>query len=153
MKQYTIFHALHPEVRTGDCWNNERKGSRLLRISNPKSNSIIVSNRKIDENFIKHYNNSENTKEIKMTDDILILDEHYRKILKVKPQEKVELEIEEVNKYSLLRFKYLHQHPNDSVQIAFWLAFISILISLPDILNKLWALISNVLCTSGSGCT
>jgi ABC-type lipoprotein release transport system permease subunit len=131
IKTYKIHSALHSETRSGDCWTYDYFNSRLLSILNVNNNKeIIVSNRYIDKNFEFIYNNKPRNNLSKL-ENSLVLDSYYRKKLLINNNETVDLTITSVKSIRIdKQLKYLYQHPNDSIRISFWLAFIAIIITI-----------------------
>ena len=134
MKLYTIRAAIFSQVRTGDVWTTETFDSRLIKIKNQNNKSIVVSNRKIDNNLKKIYKESGHTKEI-YNKDVVVIDEYYRNKLKIEANKNIELNITRVCKYQIgCNIRYLIEHPNDSIRITTWLAIISIIFGIISII-------------------
>lgn len=129
-KKYKIYAALHSESRTGSVWNNEKLKNRLIKIINLENNkSIIVSNRKIDSNFEKKYNKGGR---IPLIETAIVIDEFYRNKLGIYSTQEIKLlTINPVAKWQIwYNLRYLYEHPDDVVRITFWLAIISIGLSI-----------------------
>lgn len=129
-KEYKIYASLFSESRTGRAWNKEKFSSNLIKItSNENNKSIIVSNRKIDTNFERKYNKDGR---IHLIESALVIDEFYRnKLGIVSTQEFKMLTIKPVGKWQIWHnLRYLYEHPDDVVRITFWLAMISIGLSI-----------------------
>jgi len=130
MKEYKIYASLFSESRTGRVWNTEKFSSNLIKItSNENGKSIIVSNRKIDLNFEKNYNRNGR---ITLTNSALVIDEFYRNKLGIFSTQEIRLlTINPVAKWQIwYNLRYLYEHPDDVVRITFWLATISIGLSI-----------------------
>jgi hypothetical protein len=129
-KMYKIYAALHSESRTGKVWNNEKLNNRLIKIINVENNkSVIVSNRRIDSNFEKKYNDNPR---FTLEESALVIDEFYRNKLGVFSTQEIKvLTINPVAKWQICdNLRYLYEHPDDVVRITFWLAIISIGLSI-----------------------
>lgn len=129
-KMYKIYAALHSESRTGKVWNNEKLNNRLIKIINLENKkSIIVSNRRIDFNFEKKYNQKPR---FTLEESSLVMDEFYRNKLGIFSTQEVKfLIINPVAKWQICdNLRYLYEHPDDVVRITFWLAIISIGLSI-----------------------
>lgn len=124
---YLIRPALHSEIDNGSLWISKELESKLIKITYDKK-SIIVSNHFIDENYINHYN-SNNTNRIILSESLIIMPDYYRKKLGLLKNKNYDISIQPVQGicYDL---KYLQSHPNDIVRISYWLAVISISISI-----------------------
>ena len=63
--KYKIYPTLYSEIRKGTVWSFFETDSNLIKIKNLENKkSIVVSHRKIDENFIKIYNQSDFTNKL-----------------------------------------------------------------------------------------
>jgi hypothetical protein len=130
MKEYKIYASLFSESRTGRVWNNEKLNNRLIKIINVENNkSVIVSNRRIDSNFEKKYNQKPR---FNLEESSLVMDEFYRNKLGIFSTQEIKLlTISPVAKWQIwYNLRYLYEHPDDVVRITFWLAIISIGLSI-----------------------
>lgn len=126
MKKYKVFATLHSESRTGRVWNGEGYTNRLIKIKH-KSSSVVVSNRRIDENFEKIYNGE---KRYPLTHNAIVIDEHYRiKLGNLDTQNEYDFEIKPVKCYDICsNLKYLNQHPDDVVRITYYFTWFAIIL-------------------------
>jgi hypothetical protein len=152
-KKFTIRASLKSDIRTSKIWSSEPITTNLVKIKN-KRKSIIVSHRRIDDNFINDYNTSDNTIDISLQDDILILDEYYRKLLGVDKNTTIMLNMIPIKWYYLRsNLLYLLKHPDDSIRIATYLALFSILFDVVPLIRdtflclaELWEKLSVCVC-------
>ncbi|RDI07072.1 hypothetical protein [Flavobacterium sp. AG291] len=164
MQEYKIYAAKHSDIRTGKVWNTEGLGSNLIKIK-IKHKSIIVSNRRIDDNFERIFF-GEFTEKIngkpkeeskkKFDENSLVIDEYYRLRLNIDTSKTYRAEIKPVRKFDIYsQLRYLWQHPDDVVRITFWLAVASIIISIfgTDIRNFLECLWNLAHCIFSVKCT
>lgn len=147
--KYKIYPTLYSEIRKGTVWSFYETNSNLIKIKNIENKkSIIVAHRKIENNFIKIYNQSDFTNPLEISNkNVILIDEYYRNKLCIKKYCELELEIKPVNSFCG-KLSYLSNHSDDIVRISFWFAFITFLFSLITYflpLNKLCNCISNII--------
>lgn len=118
-----IYPILYSEIRKGTVWSFHETKSDLIKIINLENKkSIVVSHRKIDDNFIKIYNLSHFTNNLDIKNsDIILIDEYYRKKLFLLKYNEVEILIKPVKSYQFwLRLSFLKNHSDEVVKITFW---------------------------------
>lgn len=123
-KKYKVFATLHSEAKTACVWNREGHKNRLIKIKY-NSRSTVVSNRRIDKNFEKIYNQRTT---YTLTDNAIIIDEYYRiKLGNLDTQKEYSFEIEPVKYCDIYsNLKYLNQHPDDVVRITYYFTWFGI---------------------------
>jgi hypothetical protein len=128
--KYKIYPTLYSEIRKGTVWSFFETDSNLIKIKNLENKkSIVVSHRKIDENFIKIYNQSDFTNKLDIKNkDVILFDEYYRNKLCVEKYSGFKLQIKPV-KCFWNKLAYLSNHSDDIVKISFWFAFLTFLFS------------------------
>lgn len=131
MKKYKVFAALHSEARTGCVWNGEGYKNRLIKVKY-QSKTIVVSNRRIDENYKKEYNDGTR---YSLTSNAIVIDEYYRiRLGNIETQNEYCFETNPVkccDVYSNL--KYLNQHPDDVVRITYYFTLVGFVTSIISI--------------------
>ena len=127
--EYKIFAALENDISQGIIWGNDEKfrNRTIVKIKN-SCNVVYCEYLYIDENFLKKYNDSKNTKKIN-NEPSLVINGWYRSKLDIKTKTKYSLEIKCANDpYGSLRAS-LH-HPQVSVRLGTWLGIISVILGL-----------------------
>lgn len=134
---FYIEHSLMEESREAWVWLPKKISGindsiSLIEIFNPiNGRKIIVNKRTIDSNYLRK-------RHLKERDSVIYINEHYRNILQIEVKIEVNLNINPVKWFHLLkRTYYFYDHPNDSVRISFWLATISIIIGIISIVISL----------------
>lgn len=132
--EYKIYPTLYSEIRKGTVWSEDKIDTNLVKIKNlVNDKTIIVAHRQIDPNFKRFYKESKYTKDIKRESEnekCLVIDEFYRKKLKLNKNKIEYLEIKPIQKCKFFyNLKYLSSHPNEVVQITFWFTLFTFLFS------------------------
>ncbi len=131
--KYKIYPTLHSEIRKGTVWSFFKINSNLIKIKNVENNkSIIVAHRKIENNFIKIYSQSDFTNPLEISNkNVIIIDEYYRNKLSVSKYDEIELEIKHVKSFQFwCKLSYLKNHPDEVVNITFWFAFLTFIFTI-----------------------
>lgn len=87
----------------------------------------------IDRNFTNLYNQIGSKRLfISPQKNSLVMDSYYREKLGIEETAKdYDLTIKRVGKYAIFNnLRYLREHPNNSIRIAYWLAVVAIIISI-----------------------
>src|SRR5690554_8209052 len=131
MKKYKVFATLHSKARTGRAWNGEGYKNRLIKIKY-QSTTIVVSNRRIDKNFVKEYNDGTR---YSLTSNAIVIDEYYRiKLGNIETQKEYCFEISPVKSCDVYsNLKYLNQHPDDVVRITYYFTLVGFATSIISI--------------------
>lgn len=144
MRKFYIMPALAADAMESWIWTDDSEipENCFIIIKNPlNSKRIKTFKRTIDGNFIKTYNQSEFTNDIKTNNNVnyLILNEYYRKSLHLGKNDVVELQI---SKASLLqKIIIIHWlHPNPTVQYANRATITSIIIGIIALLITVYSI-------------
>ena len=130
--EYKIFAALENDISQGIIWGNDEnfRNRTIVKIKN-SCNVVYCEYLYIDENFLKKYNGSVNTKNINSKPS-LVINGWYRSKLDIKTKEEYPLEIKCANSlYGSLRAS-LH-HPQVSVRLGTWLGIIGVILGIVGI--------------------
>ena len=129
-KTYTWYNSLYNESKEGwiwipDCYLGKKEYVKIKNKKNKKK--IVVEARYIDDNFCKHYN-SGNTINIENKNNSIVINEYYRIKLDINENIISIFDLKFTN-FFLNKLLFLKGHVNPTVRITFWLATISILIT------------------------
>jgi len=127
-----IYPALFEDISSGWVLIEERKSIQraVIRIrSKETKKSIYCEALTLDENFRKKYREKTGNL-IDSPEKALVINEWYRQRLgNLETQREYDLEIK--HKVTIFgRLKAIMGHPQEAIRIAFWLAFISIVIGI-----------------------
>jgi len=144
MKKHKIFVALHEEANEGWVWIPKGivpSGSNLICLKNTQNGrKVYCSCRTIDENFQEYYNDeNRRTHKISKNDNPIVISGYYRNKLGLESNYEYELDITSTrNPINWIRA--LVNHPNNAIQLATWLAIISIFIGIVSVVLSICSL-------------
>ena len=115
--KYTVRPSLYSEALESWVWLSNNNLSGFIKITN------------FDDNFIKKYNDSDNTFKINNKENYIILNEYYREKLQVEKHNDVQLLIKKQNWVDIF-FKNNWNNPNPLIQNTVRVSVISLFIGL-----------------------
>lgn len=150
MTAYRVFASIHSDSRSSEIWTtNKNIKTKLVKVTSdvPKSESIIVSHRKIEKNFRSLYNKKDSGRlSIHEDKDSIVISEYYRDKLKISTKQDFKLNIVQIEWFFIYyQLRYLREHPNDVVRITYWLTIIAFVIGFLSIRNDVILFIKFIL--------
>lgn len=142
--EYQIHAALESHSRQAYFWTTEEIANfhGLVKVS-CNNKSVILAYRYIDQNFTIIYNRTMNT--IPLTSNSVIIEDYYRAILKIRTRSIADLFVEQVKWYNIKsKLKYLYNNVNENTRLTFWLAFLSIILSLIGLLFNIFPCLTHM---------
>jgi hypothetical protein len=142
---YKIYSSINTESLESWIWTNHdvTDFNNFIQIKNVSNGKTITCfKRTIDDNFLRLYNDDKNRIQITPDDDVIIMNEYYRRKLEIETQKYYDLEIIKIKPY--LRPFANWNHPNLQVQFVNRLTFVSILLGIISFLLGLISIIITV---------
>ncbi|MBK6991194.1 MAG: hypothetical protein IPH34_04945 [Chitinophagaceae bacterium] len=128
--KYTVRPSLYSEALESWVWLSNNNLSGFIKITNSSNNKTVYTyKRNFDDNFIKKYNDSDNTFKINNKENYIILNEYYREKLQVEKHNDVQLLIKKQNWVDIF-FKNNWNNPNPLIQNTVRVSVISLFIGL-----------------------
>jgi hypothetical protein len=140
-KEYRIFVSKKEEDFENWFWSNDKSIEGFAKVLNPTNKkSIVIYKRDIDENYINDYNKRDSTYNIKKDELSIVLNEFYRKKLKIEKNQKLKLVIKNASCFDKI-FYSNWSHPNPTVSLSYKINITSIFLGLISLILGIISLI------------